>query len=198
MCSYGALIVLFSYDSVLVPEEGFLLGCVFAIADYPEQMSDKQLLATWKRVRCRGAGVALRVSAPGDAAPCPGCMRAPWTSSGLGRAPAGFRSLSCKGSAGVILPRGLSNSVVRARILCIMGVWESGQRLATWGRDLPLLCAGPSLHLQRRVLENPDCSEKGPRSASPGVDCSLYLSFCMVACKGNKKHTPSDNATCQS
>lgn len=34
----------------LVPEEGFLLGCVFAIADYPEQMSDKQLLATWKRV----------------------------------------------------------------------------------------------------------------------------------------------------
>lgn len=38
-------------DSVLVPEEGFLLGCVFAIADYPEQMSDKQLLATWKRVR---------------------------------------------------------------------------------------------------------------------------------------------------
>ena len=40
-----------SCDSVLVPEEGFLLGCVFAIADYPEQMSDKQLLATWKRVR---------------------------------------------------------------------------------------------------------------------------------------------------
>ena len=36
--------------SVPVPEEGFLLGCVFAIADYPEQMSDKQLLATWKRV----------------------------------------------------------------------------------------------------------------------------------------------------
>lgn len=34
----------------LVPEESFLLGCVFAIADYPEQMSDKQLLATWKRV----------------------------------------------------------------------------------------------------------------------------------------------------
>ncbi|ERE67025.1 PAX-interacting protein 1 [Cricetulus griseus] len=33
-----------------VPEEGFLLGCVFAIADYPEQMSDKQLLATWKRI----------------------------------------------------------------------------------------------------------------------------------------------------
>ena len=37
--------------TILVPEEGFLLGCVFAIADYPEQMSDKQLLATWKRVR---------------------------------------------------------------------------------------------------------------------------------------------------
>jgi PAX-interacting protein 1 len=35
---------------ILVPEESFLLGCVFAIADYPEQMSDKQLLATWKRV----------------------------------------------------------------------------------------------------------------------------------------------------
>lgn len=33
-----------------IPEEGFLLGCVFAIADYPEQMSDKQLLATWKRI----------------------------------------------------------------------------------------------------------------------------------------------------
>ncbi|ELW69778.1 PAX-interacting protein 1 [Tupaia chinensis] len=33
-----------------LPEEGFLLGCVFAIADYPEQMSDKQLLATWKRI----------------------------------------------------------------------------------------------------------------------------------------------------
>ena len=37
--------------TILVPEEGFLLGCVCAIADYPEQMSDKQLLATWKRVR---------------------------------------------------------------------------------------------------------------------------------------------------
>ncbi|KAH0520270.1 PAX-interacting protein 1 [Microtus ochrogaster] len=33
-----------------IPEEGFLLGCVFAIADYPEQMSDKQLLTTWKRI----------------------------------------------------------------------------------------------------------------------------------------------------
>lgn len=33
-----------------IPEESFLLGCVFAIADYPEQMSDKQLLATWKRI----------------------------------------------------------------------------------------------------------------------------------------------------
>ncbi|KAJ3595202.1 hypothetical protein NHX12_004506 [Muraenolepis orangiensis] len=33
-----------------IPEDGFLLGCVFAIADYPEQMADKQLLATWKRV----------------------------------------------------------------------------------------------------------------------------------------------------
>lgn len=39
------LILLFS-----VPADGFLLGCVFAIADYPEQMADKQLLATWKRV----------------------------------------------------------------------------------------------------------------------------------------------------
>ncbi|XP_012589325.1 PREDICTED: PAX-interacting protein 1 [Condylura cristata] len=29
---------------------GFLLGCVFAVADYPEQMSDKQLLAAWKRI----------------------------------------------------------------------------------------------------------------------------------------------------
>lgn len=36
-----------------VPEDGFLVGCVFAIADYPEQMADKQLLATWKRVRIR-------------------------------------------------------------------------------------------------------------------------------------------------
>uniref|UniRef100_A0A3B5QGU2 PAX-interacting protein 1 n=1 Tax=Xiphophorus maculatus TaxID=8083 RepID=A0A3B5QGU2_XIPMA len=35
---------------VPVPQDGFLLGCVFAIADYPEQMADKQLLATWKRV----------------------------------------------------------------------------------------------------------------------------------------------------
>ncbi|KAJ4936581.1 hypothetical protein JOQ06_001170 [Pogonophryne albipinna] len=37
--------------------DGFLLGCVFAIADYPEQMADKQLLATWKRViqACGGA-----------------------------------------------------------------------------------------------------------------------------------------------
>lgn len=33
-----------------IPAEGFLVGCVFAIADYPEQMADKQLLATWKRV----------------------------------------------------------------------------------------------------------------------------------------------------
>ncbi|XP_037314972.2 PAX-interacting protein 1 isoform X2 [Pungitius pungitius] len=33
-----------------IPQDGFLLGCVFAIADYPEQMADKQLLATWKRV----------------------------------------------------------------------------------------------------------------------------------------------------
>lgn len=35
-----------------VPADGFLLGCVFAVADYPEQMADKQLLATWKRVSC--------------------------------------------------------------------------------------------------------------------------------------------------
>ncbi|NXF16669.1 PAXI1 protein, partial [Rhodinocichla rosea] len=41
---------LFGHDpAVEIPEEYFLLGCVFAIADYPEQMSDKQLLATWKR-----------------------------------------------------------------------------------------------------------------------------------------------------
>ncbi|KAK2844043.1 hypothetical protein Q5P01_010702 [Channa striata] len=33
-----------------LPQDGFLLGCVFSIADYPEQMADKQLLATWKRV----------------------------------------------------------------------------------------------------------------------------------------------------
>uniref|UniRef100_A0A4W3H9Y9 BRCT domain-containing protein n=1 Tax=Callorhinchus milii TaxID=7868 RepID=A0A4W3H9Y9_CALMI len=33
-----------------VPEDSFLLGCVFAIADYPEQMPDKQLLATWKKI----------------------------------------------------------------------------------------------------------------------------------------------------
>ncbi|XP_039892881.1 PAX-interacting protein 1 isoform X1 [Simochromis diagramma] len=33
-----------------IPQDGFLLGCVFGIADYPEQMADKQLLATWKRV----------------------------------------------------------------------------------------------------------------------------------------------------
>ncbi|XP_034039105.1 PAX-interacting protein 1 isoform X2 [Thalassophryne amazonica] len=40
-----------------VPPDGFLLGCVFAVADYPEQMADKQLLATWKRViqACGGA-----------------------------------------------------------------------------------------------------------------------------------------------
>ncbi|XP_031236102.1 PAX-interacting protein 1 isoform X2 [Mastomys coucha] len=42
---------LFGHDpAVEIPEESFLLGCVFAIADYPEQMSDKQLLATWKRI----------------------------------------------------------------------------------------------------------------------------------------------------
>ncbi|XP_036086508.1 PAX-interacting protein 1 isoform X1 [Rousettus aegyptiacus] len=42
---------LFGHDpAVELPEEGFLLGCVFAIADYPEQMADKQLLATWKRI----------------------------------------------------------------------------------------------------------------------------------------------------
>ncbi|XP_041660130.1 PAX-interacting protein 1 [Cheilinus undulatus] len=40
-----------------IPQDGFLLGCVFAIADYPEQMADKQLLNTWKRViqACGGA-----------------------------------------------------------------------------------------------------------------------------------------------
>nr|DBA25080.1 TPA: hypothetical protein GDO54_012651 [Pyxicephalus adspersus] len=36
--------------SLEIPEDYFLAGCVFAIADYPEQMSDKQLLATWKRI----------------------------------------------------------------------------------------------------------------------------------------------------
>ncbi|KAM7123535.1 LOW QUALITY PROTEIN: PAX-interacting protein 1 [Ciconia maguari] len=42
---------LFGHDPAAeIPEEYFLLGCVFAIADYPEQMSDKQLLATWKRI----------------------------------------------------------------------------------------------------------------------------------------------------
>uniref|UniRef100_A0AAQ5Y962 PAX-interacting protein 1 n=1 Tax=Amphiprion ocellaris TaxID=80972 RepID=A0AAQ5Y962_AMPOC len=42
---------------IVVPQDGFLLGCVFAVADYPEQMADKQLLATWKRViqACGGA-----------------------------------------------------------------------------------------------------------------------------------------------
>ncbi|XP_076837704.1 PAX-interacting protein 1 [Brachyhypopomus gauderio] len=33
-----------------IPDDGFLVGCVFAIADYPEQMADRQLLATWKRI----------------------------------------------------------------------------------------------------------------------------------------------------
>ncbi|XP_029444318.1 PAX-interacting protein 1 [Rhinatrema bivittatum] len=42
---------LFGHDpGIELPEECFLLGCVFAIADYPEQMADKQLLATWKRI----------------------------------------------------------------------------------------------------------------------------------------------------
>ncbi|XP_026575675.1 PAX-interacting protein 1 isoform X1 [Pseudonaja textilis] len=42
---------LFGHDpSIEVPEGYFLMGCIFAIADYPEQMSNKQLLATWKRV----------------------------------------------------------------------------------------------------------------------------------------------------
>ncbi|XP_060681119.1 PAX-interacting protein 1 [Hemiscyllium ocellatum] len=42
---------IFGHDPGLeIPEESFLLGCVFAIADYPEQMSDKQLLATWKKI----------------------------------------------------------------------------------------------------------------------------------------------------
>lgn len=36
--------------SLEIPEDYFLAGCVFSIADYPEQMSDKQLLATWKRI----------------------------------------------------------------------------------------------------------------------------------------------------
>ena len=43
MCNF--ILVYFS-----VPQDGFLLGCWFAISDYPEQMADKQLLATWKRV----------------------------------------------------------------------------------------------------------------------------------------------------
>ncbi|XP_060729385.1 PAX-interacting protein 1 isoform X2 [Tachysurus vachellii] len=33
-----------------IPDDAFLVGCVFAIVDYPEQMADKQLLATWKRI----------------------------------------------------------------------------------------------------------------------------------------------------
>ncbi|TKS80446.1 PAX-interacting protein 1 PAX transactivation activation domain-interacting protein [Collichthys lucidus] len=37
-----------------VPQDGFLLSCVFAIADYPEHMADKQLLATWKRALREG------------------------------------------------------------------------------------------------------------------------------------------------
>lgn len=41
-----------------VPPDGFLVGCVFAIADYPEQMADKQLLATWKRVIQACGGIA--------------------------------------------------------------------------------------------------------------------------------------------
>ncbi|XP_061442183.1 PAX-interacting protein 1 isoform X2 [Rhineura floridana] len=42
---------LFGHDPATeIPEDYFLLGCVFAIADYPEQMPDKQLLATWKRI----------------------------------------------------------------------------------------------------------------------------------------------------
>lgn len=57
MSSVGTLISLVIDSSVTsfcsVPEDGFLVGCVFAIADYPEQMADKQLLATWKRVRLR-------------------------------------------------------------------------------------------------------------------------------------------------
>uniref|UniRef100_A0A3Q1DF99 PAX-interacting protein 1 n=1 Tax=Amphiprion ocellaris TaxID=80972 RepID=A0A3Q1DF99_AMPOC len=39
---------------IVVPQDGFLLGCVFAVADYPEQMADKQLLATWKRALREG------------------------------------------------------------------------------------------------------------------------------------------------
>ncbi|KAI1902018.1 hypothetical protein AGOR_G00040390 [Albula goreensis] len=42
---------LFGHEPGLdIPDDSFLVGCVFAIADYPEQMSDKQLLATWKRI----------------------------------------------------------------------------------------------------------------------------------------------------
>ncbi|XP_069770891.1 PAX-interacting protein 1 isoform X2 [Narcine bancroftii] len=42
---------IFGHDPGLeIPEESFLLGCVFAIADYPEQMCDKQLLVTWKKI----------------------------------------------------------------------------------------------------------------------------------------------------
>ena len=45
ICLCNFILVYFS-----VPQDGFLLGCWFAISDYPEQMADKQLLATWKRV----------------------------------------------------------------------------------------------------------------------------------------------------
>nr|XP_014350008.1 PREDICTED: PAX-interacting protein 1 [Latimeria chalumnae] len=42
---------LFGHDPAIeVPNDCFLIGCIFSIADYPEQMSDKQLLATWKRI----------------------------------------------------------------------------------------------------------------------------------------------------
>ncbi|KAK1173993.1 PAX-interacting protein 1-like [Acipenser oxyrinchus oxyrinchus] len=42
---------LFGHEPGLdIPEHSFLVGCIFSIADYPEQMSDKQLLATWKRI----------------------------------------------------------------------------------------------------------------------------------------------------
>lgn len=56
--------------SVPVPEDGFLLGCVFAVADYPEHMSDKQLLATWKRVsRAPGTALCHRLCAAWPRAP---------------------------------------------------------------------------------------------------------------------------------
>lgn len=49
-CRFTCVTLFCSTVVFTVPQDGFLLSCVFAIADYPEHMADKQLLATWKRV----------------------------------------------------------------------------------------------------------------------------------------------------